>query len=202
MGVKTIGALIEGDTVSVDPQTVFDRNTNPRITNVNQIPKYLYMCLSDMFQGPGKAANWPSLVTIKYGLGAAGGSGIDLIYQTSEAATSSGSDRSDITGAEYGILHTLCKVKDPNPQQKDLVDEADLRIRYLIDCLTRQKWAKLNPPVLSIGGIGGSIDTLGIDNTIDPSKPFYCRWLQFDMAASDAHLRSSIYTMNFYRLFF
>jgi hypothetical protein len=213
VSVLTLVKLLQSDTTNSTAATVFARNTNPAITSAAQIPPYLYTCLPDLLLPVGTAsgangANWANYVVPKLGLQQSPGqTGIFFTEQAADMVTAAqNKDKGDKEGGEFAVVRVLCYLQNPTAAQANAVDMADLRIRYLISCLERLKWANVSPPPISVGGTGPRINPAGLDSSIDPNpgppdmQPF-CRWLQFDLNSNDARTRGSLYSINYYRIF-
>jgi hypothetical protein len=104
MSAEAIVALLRHDIVSSTAGAVFARNTNSSVTSASQVPPYLYLCLSDMLQGPGKGSTWGPRVNMRFGgTDENQADGIDVLYQAQESVFSNNNlDKSDKTGAEFG----------------------------------------------------------------------------------------------------
>ena len=120
---------------------------------------------------------------------------IQLITLPFESASKSDGMRSDIIGAETCLLKVLVQIgENLTADQSKTAEQADLRIRFLLDVLCRGIIRKNGEKV---------VDKTGLDPTGDPTvsiqMPVICQWLAF-IDNETAIGKAGLYRLQYTRL--
>lgn len=147
---------------------------------VDDVPWAYYMPLSEIMLGahdtPEAQAALQKIIVGCYGLGEATDDlTIQLITLPFESAMKADGMQSDKIGAETCLLKVLVQIgEDLTLQQAKIAEQADLRIRFLLDFLCRGILRKNGESVIDTTGL----DPAG-DPTVDVNYPIICQWLAF-----------------------
>lgn len=200
MTAKVIQGYLLADTISRTAQDVM--NANPgRFADASKVDPFMYLSLKDILSQNGVIGaeqNYSDFVVYKYGTDLTMANlGIEMAYVAEEAENAPEGYRSDEIGAEFGLLKILCRLNPADADQNvNMTEQADLRIRDVIDANIRAQTKKI-PAVL---------DPTGIDNSVmapivsDPNAGVICRWMKFLTPPTGPEV-VSVYSLQYTRLF-
>lgn len=164
------------------------------INGVSSVPSYLYLSLKTLWtSASGGIPAYQALVTADLGTGKS--SPLGSIVVVSEALTEQVLDRtslySDAPGAEVTPIQILLYKPRAQSTSVTLIQNTQLRIRYLLDNYLR-----------GVQGLSGNLPVSAVyaDPSIDPRSPFFCfyeRNLE-PILASEANI---LFSCDYLRLF-
>ncbi len=180
MPYETIGGLLAGDIASdrtaLQVYNAAKTSLKNKWGNAAGVPKYLYMPLREiLFGATGTPAQLRKAVVQVYGTGQINAERSIQITTMPVEVQEKDPDGSDDPGVELAQVKILTQLhSDVKPSDVSVLKQTDLRIRYLIDCLWRQKRFKTDK---LLGITPHTIPRLeSTDPTIDPDYPFLCQW--------------------------
>ena len=196
MPSSIIRSYILKDVVDSTPATIYVLNASGW-PSVSDVPTYMYQSLCTIWTGAsGDIADFRRGVVANSGQGKLSFDCIELSAYICESSNADGQEgefiRDDAPGAEDAILRITFKTKtNPAPARFDAIQNAELRVRMLLDANLRQKSGK--PPSIPIDNTD--------DKSIDPSYGlFMLSWLGFETEPSSSQL-VSYYAISYIRDF-
>lgn len=201
MSGKTIAGYLGNDITSRTAANVVTANPGVFPGGPSTVPLYMYQSLREMLGFPDQATLQDHIVA-RYGSNLTMPTlGIEIALETQDAALSDveTNARYDVLGGEFGYARILSKIHDPVlDSQYDLVEQIDLRIRYLIETEIRQYTQ--GSTVVNPRGSSIYLNPATFDTTIDANLGVCVRWIKYGNSES-ALERVSIYSVQYARLF-
>lgn len=181
MSAPIIKAYLVKDIVDSDPQAVFlaNQNTAYAWASSSDVPAYMYQSLSTIWTGaPGASATLEDQIVAVSGDGLMGNANYITISFFLYESANAGNDEveADIPGAENALARILIQPGDQFPIDSSRAQNAELRIRHLLDCNLRSLGKKPNGK-----RAGESLPvTQSADLSIRDDEIYICRWLRYE----------------------
>lgn len=181
MSAPVIKAYLVKDIVDSDPQAIFlaNQNTAYAWSSSADVPAYMYQSLSTIWTGaPGASSTLEDQIVAVSGEGLMGSNNYITIscflYESADAE--SDDVRADIPGAENALTRIVIQPGDIYPLNSSRAQDAELRIRHLLDCNLRALGKLPNGR-----RAGGSLPvTQSADLSIRDNEIYICRWLRYE----------------------
>lgn len=183
------------DTIDSTASAINALNNNAYGSN-SKVPFYMYTSLCTIWTGAsGNVAALDKSIIVSSGEGkdtATNAITIAPYICESDSQENEGGLQSDDVGAEAALVRLFLKTKPtPIPSEFNRIQNAELRIRLLLDTLIRSRYGYSSSiPINNTGD-------LSIDDTYDL---FMCQWLGYETEPSASQLVVN-YAISYYRSF-
>lgn len=137
-----IKAFLEQDIISISPETV-SMNNSTFWPASSDVPDYAYKCLKDIYVGASASTSeYNSRIVADFGQAKESAKGDITIFCSPRESVLGGSSGDIIFSDEFGAESCNVQIVFTRPQNatnRSIMENAELRVRYLLDYYWRQK---------------------------------------------------------------
>ena len=164
-----------------------------------EVPLFLYTSLRDIFDPSLTNQQFKDLIIESYGVGATPADmGIHLITLPAESVTKDYGMQLDKVGVEIALLSIMVQLgENLLDAQIDIVEQADLRIRWLLDYNIRSTRRKKGDLTV-VPGLSSNADMTIYPNAKD--TPVICNYEAF-LNNESSIAKASLYRLQYFRIF-
>lgn len=192
---NVLKAIFDDDTVSEDPAQWVALYPS-RYPTTADVPEWFYKSLKDFIASSETVNQYRARVNVCYGEDMTiEGNGIAVASRISESAMSM-EDENDTPGAETAVVQIKVQIRQSITMTPDMVEKTHLRIKQLLDNLTRQEMGNYGIIDWAYVAADQSIDSVPSDD----NPGVYFRWRQH-RDLNNALQQVAIYSAHYKRLF-